>query len=142
MRRTRQNLPTSLVSRKTDSLTHNLCEKDETELTHIVGEQEDRFTPPTDLVRRTRENSPTYLVSRKTDSLTHNLDEKDERELIHIVGEQEDRDTPPTILVGRTRENSPTLLVSRKSWSLGKRKKKSPLAWKVSQPVLSIRAAM
>ena len=35
-----------LVSRKTDSLIHNLGEKDEIELTHIVGEQEDRFTYP------------------------------------------------------------------------------------------------
>ena len=41
VRRTRENSPTSLVSRKTDSLTHNLGEKDERELTHIAGEQEE-----------------------------------------------------------------------------------------------------
>ena len=62
---------------------------DETELTHILGEQEDRFTPSTALVW-TRQNSPTYLLSRKSDSLIHNLCEKDERELTHIAGEQEE----------------------------------------------------
>ena len=56
------------MSRKTDSVFHNFGEKDERELTHISGEQEDRFTPPTVLVRRVRKNSPISMVSRKTES--------------------------------------------------------------------------